>query len=33
VRVDDQDVLVVPTSKFAEAPVRQHFWEPTAGGD
>ncbi len=33
VRVDDQDVLVVPTSKFAEAPVRQHFWEPSAGGE
>jgi hypothetical protein len=33
VRVDDQDVLVVPTSKFAEAPVRQHFWEPTVGGE
>jgi hypothetical protein len=33
VRVDDQDVLVVPASKFAEAPVRQHFWEPTVGGE
>ena len=33
VRVDDQDILVVPASKFAEAPVRQHFWEPSVGGE
>ncbi len=31
VRLDDQDVLLVPVSKFETATVRQHFWEPTAG--
>jgi hypothetical protein len=25
--------LVRPASKFAEAPVRQHFWEPSVGGE
>lgn len=28
VRLDDPDVLVVPQSKFEQAPVKQHFWEP-----
>ena len=30
VRIDDQDVLVMPQSKFDLATVKQHFWEPTA---
>jgi hypothetical protein len=32
VRLDDQDVLVLPTSKFEQATVKQHFWEPSATG-
>lgn len=28
VRLDDPDVLVVPASRFEQAPVKQHFWEP-----
>jgi hypothetical protein len=28
VRLDDPDVLVVPQSRFEQAPVKQHFWEP-----
>ena len=35
VRLDDQDVLVVPASKYEQATVKQHFWEPevVAGGE
>ena len=29
VRLDDQDVLIVPAPKFERATIRQHFWEPT----
>jgi hypothetical protein len=28
VRLDDQDILVAPQSKFEQATVKQHFWEP-----
>src|SRR5262249_37085610 len=28
VHLDDQDVLVVPASKYEQATVKQHFWEP-----
>lgn len=31
VRLDDQAVLIVPHSTYAEAPIRQHFWEPSPG--
>jgi hypothetical protein len=30
VRLDDSDVLIVPTSEFQTATVRQHFWDPAA---
>jgi hypothetical protein len=30
VRMDDSDVLIVPSSEFQHATVRQHFWEPAA---
>lgn len=30
VRLEDEDVLVVPESEFEQASVRQHFWEPPA---
>lgn len=30
VRVEDQDVLIIPNSEYAEASVKQHFWEPPA---
>jgi len=30
VRLDDQDVLVLPASRYDQATVKQHFWEPTA---
>ncbi len=30
VRMEDQDVLVLPNSEFATATVKQHFWEPVA---
>jgi hypothetical protein len=33
VRLDDQDVLVVPTSRYEQAPVKQHFWEPAGGAE
>ncbi len=29
VRIDDQDVLVIPQSKFEQATIRQHFWQPS----
>jgi hypothetical protein len=28
VRIDDQDVVVIPQSKFEQATIRQHFWQP-----
>jgi hypothetical protein len=28
VRLDEPDLLVVPPSRFEQAPVKQHFWEP-----
>jgi hypothetical protein len=28
VRMEDQDVLILPASEFATAVVKQHFWEP-----
>jgi hypothetical protein len=28
VRIDDQDVIVIPQSKFEQASIRQHFWQP-----
>jgi hypothetical protein len=28
VRLDDQDVVVVPASKYEQATVKSHFWEP-----
>jgi hypothetical protein len=28
VRLDDQDVVVMPPSRFEQATVKQHFWEP-----
>ncbi len=28
VRMDDQDVLVIPQSKYEQAGIRQHFWQP-----
>jgi hypothetical protein len=30
VHLDDQDVLVVPASKYEQASVKQHFWAPEA---
>lgn len=30
VRMEDQDVLVLPQSEYATATVKQHFWEPVA---
>jgi hypothetical protein len=35
VRLDDQDVIVVPQSKYEQASVKHHFWEPEplVGGD
>jgi hypothetical protein len=30
VRVDELDVILAPASKWEQAPVKQHFWEPTA---
>jgi hypothetical protein len=29
VRLDEQDVLIVPAPKFELATIKQHFWEPT----
>jgi hypothetical protein len=29
VRIDDQDIVVMPQPKFEQASVKQHFWEPT----
>lgn len=28
VRIEDEDVLVIPSSEFEQASVRQHFWAP-----
>jgi hypothetical protein len=28
VRIDDQDVVVIPQSKYEQASIRQHFWQP-----
>jgi hypothetical protein len=33
VRLDDQDVIVVPASRYEQASVKQHFWEPTPGAE
>jgi hypothetical protein len=33
VRLDDQDVLVLPPARYEQATVKQHFWEPTAGAE
>jgi hypothetical protein len=30
VRIEDQDVLLLPQSKYDQAGVRQHFWQPAA---
>ncbi len=32
VRLDDQDVMVLPQWRWEQATVKQHFWEPAAGG-
>lgn len=29
VRIDDQDVVVIPQSKYEQATIRQHFWQPS----
>ncbi len=29
VRIDDQDILLLPPMRFEQATVKQHFWEPT----
>ncbi len=31
VRLDDQDLLVLPASRYEQATVKQHFWEPSSG--
>jgi hypothetical protein len=28
VRMDDQDVIVIPQSQYQQATIRQHFWQP-----
>ena len=33
VRLDDQDVLVLPPSRYEQATVKQHFWEPSSGNE
>lgn len=33
VRLDDQDVLVLPASRYEQVTVKQHFWEPSSGNE
>lgn len=33
VRLDDQDLLVLPASRYEQATVKQHFWEPSSGNE
>ena len=33
VRLDDQDVILVPASRYEQATIKQHFWEPTTGAE
>jgi hypothetical protein len=32
VRLDDADVLVLPPSRYDQATIKQHFWEPSPAG-
>lgn len=33
VRLDDQDLLVLPASRYEQVTVKQHFWEPSSGNE